>query len=72
MSTLDTHYHGSVIGTFFHDLRDTFKGFFRSVNAYFALARAENELRGLDARMLQDIGLSRGEISFAVRHGDNR
>jgi uncharacterized protein YjiS (DUF1127 family) len=31
--------------------------------------RATDELMALDDRMLADIGLSRGEIGYAVRHG---
>lgn len=72
MSTLDTHYRPSAVGSLFHDVSEIVVGTLRSVKSYFLLARAENELQGLDNRMLQDIGLSRSEISYAVRHGDNR
>lgn len=34
-----------------------------------AARRAEAELRGLDARELHDLGLGRGGITFAARHG---
>lgn len=34
-----------------------------------AARRAEAELRGLGARELHDLGLERGGITFAARHG---
>jgi len=34
-----------------------------------AAARAEAELRALDARELHDLGLDRGSIAYAARHG---
>ena len=41
----------------------------RSLKNYRAYSRSVSELRGMDDRMLADIGVARGEIGRAVRHG---
>ncbi|NJM29273.1 MAG: DUF1127 domain-containing protein [Rhizobiales bacterium] len=41
-------------------------GVFGRVRKFFALSRAERQLQQLDDRMLNDIGVSRGEISKMV------
>jgi uncharacterized protein YjiS (DUF1127 family) len=54
----------AVLDTVALPLRRMLSGFIRGR----ALRRAENELMGLDDRMLRDIGLSRTEIASAVRN----
>lgn len=41
----------------------------RRLASAFAAFRAEAELRAMDARELRDLGLDRGGIASAVRHG---
>ena len=42
---------------------------FERVGIEVAAWRAERAMAGLDDHMLHDIGVTRGEIGYAVRHG---
>jgi uncharacterized protein YjiS (DUF1127 family) len=44
-----------------------FAAMFRWLQRRYVAARAANELAALDDRMLADLGLSRGQITGAVR-----
>lgn len=41
----------------------------RRLRAAFAVMRAEAELGAMDKHELHDLGLGRGEIAYAARHG---
>ena len=41
----------------------------RRIRAAFAVMRAEAELGAMDKHELHDLGLGRGEIAYAARHG---
>lgn len=41
----------------------------RRLRAAFAAMRAEAELGAMDEHELHDLGLGRGEIAYAARHG---
>jgi len=72
MGSIASNYNTSVIGTFFSDFAGMISNSLHSAKDYLEVARAERELRLLDDRMLADIGLNRGEITYAVRRGKGR
>ena len=72
MGSIASQYNASIFGTFFKDLAGLAANVVYSVKHYVEFARAERELRHLDDRMLNDIGLSRSEITYAVRKGNHR
>ncbi len=72
MGSIASNYNTSIIGTFLGDFAGMISNSLHSAKEYFAIARAERELRHLDDRMLADIGLNRGEITYAVRRGKSR
>lgn len=43
----------------------------KAILAELAARRAADRLAGLDDRMLRDIGIERGQIQHATRHGRN-
>jgi uncharacterized protein YjiS (DUF1127 family) len=45
------------------------KRFLGRIGAEWRLRRSIDTLRSFDDRMLTDIGLSRGSVEYAVRHG---
>ena len=69
MGSIASQYNTSIIGSFFHVFANIIMNSLHSVKEHIETARAERELRLLDDRMLADIGLSRSEITYAVRHG---
>ncbi len=72
MGSIASQYNTSIIGTFFQDFTGVFVNSLASLREFIAISRAERELRHLDDRMLEDIGLNRGDISYAVRRGTGR
>ncbi len=72
MGSIASQYNASIIGTFFHDLTGALVNSVVSLKDFIATSRAERELRLLDDRLLDDIGLSRSDISYAVRRGTGR
>jgi uncharacterized protein YjiS (DUF1127 family) len=72
MGSIASQYNTSIIGTFFQDFTGVFFNSLASLKELIEVSRAERELRHLDDRMLEDIGLNRSDISRAVRRGPNR
>jgi len=72
MGSIASQYNTSIIGTFFQDFTGVLVNSIVSLREFIALSRAERELRHLDDRMLEDIGLNRSDISYAVRRGTGR
>ncbi len=72
MGSIASQYNTSIIGTFFQDFAGALVNSVVSLKEFIAVSRAERELRLLDDRMLEDIGLSRSDISYAVRRGTGR
>lgn len=72
MGSIASQYNTSIIGTFFQDFTGALVNSVVSIKEFIAASRAERELRLLDDRMLDDIGLSRSDISYAVRRGTGR
>jgi uncharacterized protein YjiS (DUF1127 family) len=52
-----------------HVIGDTMHRWCASLAAWWRQRQCEHELRGLDDRMLRDIGIDRSEISRVVRYG---
>lgn len=72
MGSIASQYTTSIIGTFFRDFSGVIGNSFQTATEHFSLAKAERELRLLDDRMLSDIGITRGDITYAVRKGKCR
>jgi len=72
MGSIASQYNTSIIGTFFQDFTGVITDSLISLKEFVAISQAERELRLLDDRMLEDIGLNRGDITYAVRRGTGR
>jgi len=72
MGSIASQYNTSIIGTFFQDFTGVITDSLISLKEFVAISQAERELRLLDDRMLEDIGLNLGDITYAVRRGTGR